>query len=165
MPPEWVAEAQARLALAEGDRLAAFQLFLRADLFSEAHELMVWDIAPEAVVAQDLEMLDQLLGSFRTDGGQQQLYVRWSEGGHFFQTYLQAVQLPDALRRGHTELIEQLRAALPALLVAIPQFLIKRNEKQRSLVREAAVSEMLATWTRIWALLDPSGVRLLHLSF
>lgn len=157
IPSTWISEAQARLALAEEDRFAGALAFADADMLVEAHDITVWDLAPEAVLVGDMELLDRLLEPFVG----RELHVNWLEGGHFFQTYASAVRLQTDLQHGKTDQIGQLRQALPKMLMALPTFLLKPGEARRPLVREAAVSQMLSVCTRLWGLLDPSQVRVL----
>lgn len=154
IPSTWIAEAQARLYLSEESCFAAAHAFVEADMLSEAHQITVWELAPEAVLVGDMELLDELLQPFVG----RELRVDWSEGGQFFQTYASAVRLQSNLRHGLTEQITALRQALPKMLAALPTFLLKAGETRRPLVREAAVSQMLDVCTRLWGLLDPSEV-------
>lgn len=154
VPSAWVSEAQARLALAEGDHFAAAQHFVEADLLPEAHELVVWDLAPEVVLSQDMDTLDALLEPFIG----RELACHFSEGGRLFQVYASAMRLQEDLQAGRSETIAALREELPRVLVALPTFLVKRGDSRRPLVREAAVSQMLASCTKIWGLLDSTGV-------
>jgi nuclear pore complex protein Nup98-Nup96 len=51
---------QAIYALNRGDVFEAYHLYLQAGMHSAAHELAVFDLAPEAVIRNDLELLKVL---------------------------------------------------------------------------------------------------------
>ncbi len=51
---------KAIFALDNGDVFAAYELFLAAGLYSPAHEIAVFKLAPDAVIRQDLDLLRSL---------------------------------------------------------------------------------------------------------
>lgn len=51
-------------ALDEGDIYEAYQLFISAGLYNPAHDLAVLELAPDAVIRHDLELLKELFSSF-----------------------------------------------------------------------------------------------------
>jgi hypothetical protein len=55
---------QATYALNRGDVFEAYQLYLQAGLHSAAHELAVFELAPEAVIRDDLELVKTLFDRF-----------------------------------------------------------------------------------------------------
>lgn len=55
---------QATYALNRGDVFEAYQLYLQAGLHSAAHELAVFELAPEAVIRDDLELVRTLFDRF-----------------------------------------------------------------------------------------------------
>lgn len=55
---------QALYALDKGDVWEAYQLYLQAGLYSAAHDIAVLQLAPEAVVRDDLELLESIFVEF-----------------------------------------------------------------------------------------------------
>lgn len=51
---------KAVFAIYEGRVFEAYQLYLNAGLYQQAHDLAVVDLAPEAVIRQDLDLLVSL---------------------------------------------------------------------------------------------------------
>jgi nuclear pore complex protein Nup98-Nup96 len=51
---------KAVLAIYEGKVFDAYQLYLNAGLYQQAHDLAVVELAPEAVIRQDLDLLVSL---------------------------------------------------------------------------------------------------------
>ena len=47
-------------ALDKGDTFEAYELFLSAGLYNSAHDLAVLELAPDAVIRKDLELLKEL---------------------------------------------------------------------------------------------------------
>lgn len=60
IPLSWVNEAKAMHALDSGEVYDAYQLYLQAGLYDTAHELAVLELAPEAVIRDDLTLLKTL---------------------------------------------------------------------------------------------------------
>ena len=52
-------------ALDCGDVYGAFELYLSAGMFNAAHDLAVRELAPDAVIRDDLELLKSLFEQFR----------------------------------------------------------------------------------------------------
>lgn len=55
---------QALYALDKGDVWEAYQLYLQAGLYSAAHDIAVLQLAPEAVIRDDLELLESIFVEF-----------------------------------------------------------------------------------------------------
>jgi nuclear pore complex protein Nup98-Nup96 len=78
-------------AIYEGKVFEAYQLYLNAGLYQQAHDLAVVELAPEAVIRQDLDLLVSLferIASQTVDGwhtrGKVTLFLRST---HLFDTY------------------------------------------------------------------------------
>lgn len=51
-------------ALDKGKIFEAYELFLSAGLYNPAHDLAVLELAPDAVIRKDLELLKELFSKF-----------------------------------------------------------------------------------------------------
>jgi nuclear pore complex protein Nup98-Nup96 len=51
-------------ALDKGEFFVAYELYLFAGLYSPAHDLAVLELAPDAVIRKDLELLKELFSRF-----------------------------------------------------------------------------------------------------
>jgi nuclear pore complex protein Nup98-Nup96 len=51
-------------ALDNGNIFEAYELFLSAGLYNSAHDLAVLELAPDAVIRKDLELLRELFSRF-----------------------------------------------------------------------------------------------------
>jgi nuclear pore complex protein Nup98-Nup96 len=56
---------QAIHAIARGDVYEAYELYLLAGMYTAAHELAVAELAPDAIIRKDLELLHELLDRIR----------------------------------------------------------------------------------------------------
>jgi hypothetical protein len=78
IPTAWLDECRALQARAEHDSWSECALLLSAGLYSEAHKVVVWDLAPEAVVRSDFEVLESMFAELR----ERQVQVAdWQSGG------------------------------------------------------------------------------------
>ncbi|KAF7309606.1 SNF2 family helicase [Mycena indigotica] len=64
IPMAWVQEAKAIYALHCGNIYDAFELYLSAELFNEAHNLAISKLAPDAIIRNDLQLLASLFRRF-----------------------------------------------------------------------------------------------------
>lgn len=55
---------QAVYALNEGEVYRAYELYLTAGLFTPAHDLAVLELAPDAIIHRDLELLEEIFQRF-----------------------------------------------------------------------------------------------------
>lgn len=55
---------QANYALDDGDIFEAYELFLQAELYDAAHDLAVVELAPDAILRRDFELLQNLFAVF-----------------------------------------------------------------------------------------------------
>jgi nuclear pore complex protein Nup98-Nup96 len=51
-------------SLDNGDIYEAYQLFISAGLYNSAHDLAVLELAPDAIIRRDLELLKELFSKF-----------------------------------------------------------------------------------------------------
>ncbi|KAG6854537.1 hypothetical protein C0991_005449 [Blastosporella zonata] len=64
IPRAWILEARANYALDNGNIYDAYELFLQAKLYDAAHDLAVVELAPDAVLRRDYELLQSLFTKF-----------------------------------------------------------------------------------------------------
>lgn len=76
LPPTWIYSSQAMAEKYNGDIFSEYKLLLAAEKSSEAHELVVSFLAPEALVRGDLVLLRRLLDPFNP-----RLVSNWDAGG------------------------------------------------------------------------------------
>jgi len=55
-------------ALDQGDVFRAYELYISAGLYNLAHDLAVLELAPDAVIRRDLDLLKTLFVPFDKDG-------------------------------------------------------------------------------------------------
>ena len=61
LPVQWVARARATLARAEGRQQDRAECLLQAERWQEAHQVIVKEIAPDAIIGQEYDYLHRLL--------------------------------------------------------------------------------------------------------
>lgn len=59
---------QALHALDDGDIFSAYELYLSAQMYNSAHNLAILELAPDAIIRKDLELLSTLFSRFDSDG-------------------------------------------------------------------------------------------------
>ncbi|TFK73374.1 hypothetical protein BDN72DRAFT_814625 [Pluteus cervinus] len=93
IPESWIDEAKAVYAFNAGDVFTAYELYLTAGLDNAAHDVAVSELAPDAILRQDFDLLKFLFEKFETrpvDG--------WHVRGKIFLDYAQIMnRLPDLL--------------------------------------------------------------------
>lgn len=60
-------------ALDQGDIFGAYELYLSAQLWNAAHDLAVLELAPDAILRRDIELLRELFEPFDLDGRRDQV--------------------------------------------------------------------------------------------
>ncbi|TEB34188.1 hypothetical protein FA13DRAFT_1729669 [Coprinellus micaceus] len=95
IPMTWVQEAKAMHALDQGDILGAYELYLSAQLWNAAHDLAVLELAPDAILRRDIELLRELFEPFDLDGRRDQVNG-WFVRGKTFVDYVHILtRLPE----------------------------------------------------------------------
>ncbi|CCL99212.1 uncharacterized protein FIBRA_01227 [Fibroporia radiculosa] len=132
LPMAWVNEAKATYALDCGDVYGAYELYLTAGLYNAAHDLAVRELAPDAVIRRDLDLLRDLFDKFRphvVDG--------WQERGKVFLDYAHILtRLPELHERIHsgtadpadTTELEQLARSVPKIIGILPDLFNDRSD-------------------------------------
>ena len=78
--------AQAIHALDQGEVYEAYELYLLAGMYTAAHDLAVMELAPDAIIRKDLELLQELfdrISGHPVDGW----HSRGKVSGLFFSSY------------------------------------------------------------------------------
>ncbi|PBK68785.1 hypothetical protein ARMSODRAFT_957867 [Armillaria solidipes] len=140
LPMAWVQEAQAIYALYQNSPFEAYELYLSARLYNPAHDIAVAELAPEAVLRKDLELLKSMFGRFQghaVDG--------WSTRGKLFVDYANVLtRLPElyddeSTSTEKTEEIETLTRTGARLVGLLPDVLDGRNKEALSMMLDALV--------------------------
>lgn len=119
IPLMWINEAKAIYALNRGDVFEAYQLYLQAGLHSAAHELAVYELAPEAVIRDDLELLKTLFGRFIGHAVDE-----WHVRGKVFLDYAHAMtRLPELSQDSRASQDDVQVAELEELLRGVPKLI------------------------------------------
>ncbi|XP_044719116.1 nuclear protein 96 domain-containing protein [Hirsutella rhossiliensis] len=131
IPATWLWEAEALyMRSVKKDASAEVHCLLRAGSFTEAHRVLVQQVAPRAIIERDYVSLSALISQFE---GRQDSIPDWSLGGDMYSSFLTLV-----LHRGKGEgapaaLLEKLLAGLRAMHDGVGE---------SELMRYAAVSDM-----------------------
>lgn len=96
IPITWVNEAKAMYALDQGDVFNAYELYLSAQLYNSAHDLAVLELAPDAVLRRDLELIQDLFEPFDLDGRRDKV-DGWFVRGKVFIDYVKILTRVPAL--------------------------------------------------------------------
>ncbi|KAK7681366.1 hypothetical protein QCA50_015457 [Cerrena zonata] len=161
IPLTWVNEAKATFALSEGDVFSAYELYLSADMYNAAHNLAVLELAPDAVIRQDLGLLSDLFQRFEgqpVDG--------WSIRGKLFLDYANAMTripklreqvldsgaVPDTTQANE---LEELTRGVPKLISLLPDVLPDHH----NLRYKAALSEMITGLTLLIDRVRPLAIQ------
>jgi len=147
IPLSWINEAKAIYALNRGDVFEAYHLYLQAGLHSAAHELAVFELAPEAVIRDDLELLKVLFERFVGHA-----LDEWHVRGKAFLDYAYAMtRLPELiqdLRAPHdgpqVAELEELMRSIPKLIGLLPAMVRDPADARHSV----AVATMINRLTR-----------------
>ena len=83
LPTSWVDEAKVKLltaslirglyffqamyTLAKGEVYEAYQLYLSARMYTPAHDLAITELAPDAIIRKDLQLLKEILDELPAD--------------------------------------------------------------------------------------------------
>ncbi|EKM77441.1 hypothetical protein AGABI1DRAFT_77500 [Agaricus bisporus var. burnettii JB137-S8] len=67
IPMAWVDEAKAQYALSKGEFYSAYELYLTAGHYNAAHNIAVLELAPDAILAHDLDLVKDLFEVFDSE--------------------------------------------------------------------------------------------------
>ncbi|THH00872.1 hypothetical protein EW026_g1746 [Hermanssonia centrifuga] len=160
IPMAWINEAKAVHALASGNVYEAYELYLAAGMYNSAHELAVLELAPDAIIKDDLELLKDLFE--RIDG---HAVDGWHVRGKAFLDYAHAMtRLPELRERlvgvnavpdvTDTTELEELSRSVPKLIGILPDVLHDHSDIRHT----AALAEMISGLTLRLDQLRPPAV-------
>ncbi|KAI0696840.1 nuclear protein 96-domain-containing protein [Cytidiella melzeri] len=148
IPVAWVNEAKAIHALFAGQVYEAYELYLMAGMYTAAHELAVTELAPDAIIRKDLELLEELL--HRISGHPVE---GWHSRGKVLLDYAHVMtRLPELRERLDTLTapdaadaaeIEELTRSVPKLIQQLPDVLVEHSDIRH----RAALAEMISGLT------------------
>jgi len=150
IPMAWVNEAKAIYALNNGEVYEAYELYLMAGSYTAAHELAVLELAPDAIIRKDLELLKELLQ--RISGHPVE---GWHVRGKVLLDYVHVMTRLPELRERLVDMmvvapdpadaaeIEELTRSVPKLIDVLPDVL----HNHQDIRHKAALAEMIAGLT------------------
>ncbi|TFL04498.1 nuclear protein 96-domain-containing protein [Pterulicium gracile] len=144
LPLEWLNEAKATLAISQGDYFLACELHFSAGRYTDAFNIAVSHLAPDAVLSRDFNMLQSLFTRFEgkpVEG--------WFTRGKVFLDYVKCMtRLPDLLKSVQSGMavpdaseaseLEEYTRLIPRSVGLIPDILRDRSDRRH----EAAAAEM-----------------------
>jgi len=166
VPLSWVNEAKAIHCFSTGEIFEAYELYMQAGLYSAAHELAAFELAPEAIIRDDLEFISSL---FERIAGH--AVDEWQSRGKIFLDYVEIVRtlpelreqvqdpdvVPDAAQAAE---LDELTRSIPRLLTALPDLLRDRSDPRHN----AALAEMTENLVRELDLTRPLSLPLRQLN-
>ncbi|KAI6148667.1 nuclear protein 96-domain-containing protein [Pisolithus tinctorius] len=148
IPLTWVNEAKALYAVYKGDIFEAYQLYMASGLYQAAHDLAIAELAPEAAIQHDFELLISLferMSSQTIDG--------WYLKGKAYMDYARAmIRLrelhaslsdTDTLDEAEEQELENLARSIPKLIGSLPELLPSSSDPRHMV----ALSEMISGLT------------------
>lgn len=131
IPASWLWAALALyMRSVKRDASAEVHCLLRAGEFTEAHRVLVQQVAPSAVIERDYATLSSLLSQFQ---GRAESIPEWAQGGEIYSYFLALVQHRGKGEMAPPALLEKLLAGLNAM---------SESAGNTEVVRYAAVSDM-----------------------
>ncbi|KAI9151665.1 Nucleoporin NUP145 [Paramyrothecium foliicola] len=131
IPSQWVWQALALyMRSVKKEPSSEVQCLLRAELFVEAHRVLVQQVAPLAIIERDYASLSTLLSQFQ---GRQDAINDWSLGGEIYGHFLTLVQHRTKSEAVSPAVLERLLTGLQAM---------NENAGDKDVTRYAAISDM-----------------------
>lgn len=92
IPESWLYEAKSYEARARDDRYSEYQLLLKANNWTAAHNVAVLDLAPEAIIRGDHELVSVLFSPFylEVSGDPADEVAGWADGAALYIDYVAA---------------------------------------------------------------------------
>ncbi|KAF8633142.1 hypothetical protein AX17_004643 [Amanita inopinata Kibby_2008] len=149
IPLSWVNEAKALHALYSGDIYNAYELYLSAALYDPAHDIAVRELAPNAVIRRDLDLLKEILERFE---GKEGKIDGWSIRGKILLDYVHIMgrlpALQEAVEQEQTSVadaslaqeLDELTRRIPKIISLLPDVL---DRAQSTDPRHAAALEQM----------------------
>lgn len=69
-----------------GNQYAAYELYISAQMYNAAHNIAVLDLAPDAIIRKDLELLNNLFSPLDTAGRRDKIDA-WFGRGQVWYSY------------------------------------------------------------------------------
>lgn len=137
LPRPWLAEAQALWARAVNkDAVAEAKHLLEAGRLNDAHNVLVHDIGPKAIVRRNYDDLREVLGGFE---GKINQVPGWRGGGAVFFDFIEVV---DLRKMPSTDEKKRERSAMLKRLIGGLEAMGKRMGKDAGVVERASLWEM-----------------------
>ncbi|KAG1776846.1 nuclear protein 96-domain-containing protein [Suillus placidus] len=165
IPMAWVNEARAVYAIYEGKVFEAYQLYLNAGLYQQAHDLAVVELAPEAVIRQDLDLLISLferIANQTVDG--------WHTRGKVYMDYAHAMTRIPELHASLTESavadaveeqeLDNFTRTVPRLINILPDVLSNPSDPRH----KVALAEMISGLTAVLDIVKPLALSQIKLT-
>ncbi|KAJ0361085.1 hypothetical protein COL154_007141 [Colletotrichum chrysophilum] len=131
IPTSWIWEAQALYMRAvKKDAAAEVHCLLRAGSYPEAHNVLVHQVAPSAVVSRDYDELAVTLSRFE---GHDHVIPGWTLGGEVYKAFLELVSRRKQRQQISIQVLDRLLSGLPAL---------RESAESGNITSLAAISEM-----------------------
>ncbi|KAH7319720.1 nuclear protein 96-domain-containing protein [Stachybotrys elegans] len=131
IPAQWIWEALALyMRSVKKDATGEVQCLLRAELFVEAHRVLVQQVAPSAIIERDYAGLSHLIAQFE---GRQDQIAEWQAGGEIYSQFLNLLEHRSRSEDPAPALLERLLAGLHSM---------NEGMGETEIVRYAAVSDM-----------------------
>ncbi|KZT04508.1 uncharacterized protein LAESUDRAFT_737928 [Laetiporus sulphureus 93-53] len=148
IPKAWVHEAKAIYALDSGEVYDAYRQYLEAGLYDEAHRLAVSELAPDAVVRGDIDLLKTLVEPFKD-----RPVSGWLAGGKVYMDYVDVmIRLPES-SIGETNLdaaeLTQLTRSISILLRQLPDLLHDWSNLNQVVALEEMTRQLTTRLNRI----------------
>ncbi|KAI8303210.1 Nucleoporin [Colletotrichum sp. SAR11_240] len=140
IPPSWIWEAQALYMRAvKKDAAAEVHCLLRAGSYPEAHNVLVHQVAPSAVVSRDYDELAVTLSRFE---GHDHVIPGWTLGGEVYKAFLELVSRRKQRQQISIQVLDRLLSGLPAL---------RESAESGNISSLAAISEMGSLVAKVMA--------------
>ncbi|KAF9525060.1 nuclear protein 96-domain-containing protein [Crepidotus variabilis] len=133
LPMTWIDEAKAMYEFDCGNVYTAYELYISAQSYNAAHQIAVQELAPDAVIRKDFELLQSLFAPLDMSGRRDKI-EGWFVRGQIFLDYVKIVtQLPQLLDNvavdveqevepdaSQAEEIEELTKRVPKIIAVLP---------------------------------------------
>ncbi|KAK2461179.1 hypothetical protein APHAL10511_006706 [Amanita phalloides] len=146
IPLSWVNEAKALHALDTGDAYNAYELYISAAMYDPAHNIAVLELAPDAIIRRDLNLLKEILERFE---GNEDKIDGWSIRGKILLDYvhiahritaLQEEPSQDAADSSRKHELDELARRVPKIIALLPDVMSRRHSGD---TRHAAALEQM----------------------
>ncbi|KAF7964558.1 hypothetical protein HWV62_5694 [Athelia sp. TMB] len=148
IPLPWVNEAKAIHALDGGEVYEAYECYLAAQLYNSAHDLAVLELAPDAVIRGDLDLLKEIFERIHA-----RKVENWTSRGKVFLDYVHVLsRFPELQEQAPgtaaTEL-DELARSIPKLIEILPEVLRNRDDPRHNVALADMTSALMACLDRV----------------